>query len=165
MTLYISRLKFRPLTWRNTHPYVLVDRFEDVTPPETLHAAPHVRWAALPVLVGCLFSFFFLAVACLCGLDGWGWGWGDGWSEKGRLLWLGGFDPSSQVHRPTQPPTTQPQPTPPPPNLQSERELVLYGYVRGSHLKPGMKVHLIGAGDFDMASVRACVRSLCTHVM
>ena len=32
---------------------------------------------------------------------------------------------------------------------------MLYGYVRGSHLKPGMKVHLIGAGDFAMASVDA----------
>lgn len=42
---------------------------------------------------------------------------------------------------------------------QCERELVLYGYVRGSHLKPGMKVHLIGAGDFDMASVRAAKRN------
>ncbi len=31
---------------------------------------------------------------------------------------------------------------------------MLYGYVRGSHLKAGMKVHLIGAGDFDMAAVR-----------
>ena len=43
ITLYISRLKFRPLTWRNTHPYVLVDRFEDVTAPEKLQATPQVR--------------------------------------------------------------------------------------------------------------------------
>lgn len=48
ITLYVSRLKFRPLTWRNTHPYVLVDRFEDVTPPEKLQAAPNVRcWSFL----------------------------------------------------------------------------------------------------------------------
>jgi ribosome biogenesis protein BMS1 len=35
-----------------------------------------------------------------------------------------------------------------------ERSIVLYGYVRGTHLKPNMKVHLIGVGDFDMGSVR-----------
>lgn len=40
--LTISRLKFRPLTWRNTHPYVVVDRFEDVTPQETLAHNPNV---------------------------------------------------------------------------------------------------------------------------
>lgn len=45
-------------------------------------------------------------------------------------------------------------------HTQCERELVLYGYVRGSHLKPGMKVHLIGAGDFDMASVRIVMHCL-----
>lgn len=27
-------MKFHPLSWRASHPYILVDRFEDVTPPE-----------------------------------------------------------------------------------------------------------------------------------
>ncbi|GFP82885.1 ribosome biogenesis protein bms1 homolog [Phtheirospermum japonicum] len=31
---FISVMKFPPLSWRVSHPYVLVDRFEDVTPPE-----------------------------------------------------------------------------------------------------------------------------------
>ena len=31
---FISVAKFRPLSWRTSHPYVLADRFEDVTPPE-----------------------------------------------------------------------------------------------------------------------------------
>jgi ribosome biogenesis protein BMS1 len=31
---FISVLKFHPLSWRAAHPYILVDRFEDVTPPE-----------------------------------------------------------------------------------------------------------------------------------
>ncbi|KAJ7980660.1 Ribosome biogenesis protein BMS1 [Quillaja saponaria] len=31
---FISVMKFHPLSWRTSHPYVLVDRFEDVTPPE-----------------------------------------------------------------------------------------------------------------------------------
>ncbi|PQQ11065.1 hypothetical protein Pyn_16092 [Prunus yedoensis var. nudiflora] len=31
---FISVMKFHPLSWRTAHPYVLVDRFEDVTPPE-----------------------------------------------------------------------------------------------------------------------------------
>lgn len=51
ITLYISRLKFRPLTWRNSHPYVLVDRFEDVTPPEKLQAAPQVGRVAAYTMV------------------------------------------------------------------------------------------------------------------
>ncbi|CAL5347849.1 unnamed protein product [Camellia sinensis] len=34
---FISVMKFHPLSWRTTHPYVLVDRFEDVTPPERVH--------------------------------------------------------------------------------------------------------------------------------
>ncbi|XP_044014828.1 ribosome biogenesis protein BMS1 homolog [Aphidius gifuensis] len=33
---FISVMKFRPLTWRTSHPYVLVDRIEDLTPPETI---------------------------------------------------------------------------------------------------------------------------------
>ena len=37
---FISVMKFRPLTWRQTHPYLLADRFEDVTPGEALHANP-----------------------------------------------------------------------------------------------------------------------------
>ncbi|KAK7257890.1 hypothetical protein RIF29_32200 [Crotalaria pallida] len=31
---FISVMKFQPLSWRTSHPYVLVDRFEDITPPE-----------------------------------------------------------------------------------------------------------------------------------
>ncbi|CAB3363683.1 Hypothetical predicted protein [Cloeon dipterum] len=31
---FISVMKFRPLTWRSTHPYLLADRIEDITPPE-----------------------------------------------------------------------------------------------------------------------------------
>uniref|UniRef100_A0A1D1YB91 Ribosome biogenesis protein BMS1 n=1 Tax=Anthurium amnicola TaxID=1678845 RepID=A0A1D1YB91_9ARAE len=31
---FISVMKFRPLSWRISHPYILVDRFEDITPPE-----------------------------------------------------------------------------------------------------------------------------------
>ena len=30
---FISVMKFRPLIWRNSHPYVLADRMEDVTDP------------------------------------------------------------------------------------------------------------------------------------
>lgn len=35
------------------------------------------------------------------------------------------------------------------------REIVFYGYVRGTHLKHGMKVHLIGIGDYSMTEVNA----------
>ncbi|CAN0488302.1 unnamed protein product, partial [Hapterophycus canaliculatus] len=34
VALYLSRTKFRPLRWRNTHPYVVVDRYEDITYPQ-----------------------------------------------------------------------------------------------------------------------------------
>ena len=30
-------MKFHSLSWRISHPYILVDRFEDVTPPERVH--------------------------------------------------------------------------------------------------------------------------------
>ncbi|KDO24224.1 hypothetical protein SPRG_09858 [Saprolegnia parasitica CBS 223.65] len=76
MMLYIARIKFRPLTWRNSHPYLLVDRFEDVTHPDAIQQNP------------------------VC-----------------------------------------------------DRKITLYGYLRGTHLKPGMKVHVAGAGDFYMESV------------
>lgn len=33
---FISVMKFRPLTWRTTHPYLLVDRVEDLTNPELI---------------------------------------------------------------------------------------------------------------------------------
>ncbi|KAE9593313.1 putative P-loop containing nucleoside triphosphate hydrolase, bms1/Tsr1-type G [Lupinus albus] len=34
---FISVMKFQPLSWRTSHPYVLVDRFEDITPSEKVH--------------------------------------------------------------------------------------------------------------------------------
>ena len=33
--------------------------------------------------------------------------------------------------------------------------MAFYGYVRGTNLKEGMKVHLIGVGDYGMAEVSA----------
>lgn len=33
---FISVMKHHPLSWRTAHPYVLVDRLEDVTPPEKI---------------------------------------------------------------------------------------------------------------------------------
>jgi len=40
LQLYISRAKYRPLVWRNTHPYVLVDRHEDLTNPNDVEENP-----------------------------------------------------------------------------------------------------------------------------
>ncbi|XP_070608089.1 ribosome biogenesis protein BMS1 homolog [Erythrolamprus reginae] len=37
---FISVMKFRPLTWQTTHPYVLVDRMEDLTNPEAIRVNP-----------------------------------------------------------------------------------------------------------------------------
>jgi ribosome biogenesis protein BMS1 len=42
LSLYISRMKFRPMSWRLTHPYLLVDRLEDVTNPVVIEQDPVV---------------------------------------------------------------------------------------------------------------------------
>ena len=41
--LYISRMKTRPLTWRNTHPFLLVDRMEDITDPKRIDENPNCK--------------------------------------------------------------------------------------------------------------------------
>ncbi|XP_060097011.1 ribosome biogenesis protein BMS1 homolog [Heteronotia binoei] len=37
---FISVMKFRPLTWQTSHPYVLADRMEDLTNPEVVRVNP-----------------------------------------------------------------------------------------------------------------------------
>ncbi|PRP84524.1 hypothetical protein PROFUN_05859 [Planoprotostelium fungivorum] len=37
---FISIVKFRPLQWRSSHPYVIADRMEDITPPHLVHKNP-----------------------------------------------------------------------------------------------------------------------------
>ena len=73
---FVFCVQFRPLIWRNTHPYVLVDRHEDITHPNLTDQDP-----------------------------------------------------------------------------DCDRSVTFYGWVRGSHLKAGQKVHLIGVGDYNMAEV------------
>ncbi|KAH9783366.1 Bms1-type G domain-containing protein [Citrus sinensis] len=73
---FISVLKFPPLSWRTSHPYVLVDRFEDVTPPERVRM-----------------------------------------------------------------------------NNKCDRNVTIYGYLRGCNLKKGIKVHIAGVGDYSLAGV------------
>ncbi|XP_060080432.1 ribosome biogenesis protein BMS1 homolog [Ylistrum balloti] len=70
---FISVMKFRPLQWRITHPYILVDRTEDITDPETARR-----------------------------------------------------------------------------NRKCDRNISLYGYVRGTHLKNRSNVHIPGCGDFTI---------------
>lgn len=41
--LYISRMKTRPLTWRNSHPFVLVDRLEDITDRKEVDKDPNCK--------------------------------------------------------------------------------------------------------------------------
>jgi len=36
---------------------------------------------------------------------------------------------------------------------ECERSVTFYGYVRGTHFKPNMKVHLIGVGDFFTSEI------------
>ncbi|KAL5732273.1 Glycoside hydrolase 2 [Ranunculus cassubicifolius] len=73
---FISVMKFHPLSWRASHPYVLVDRFEDITPPEKIQE-----------------------------------------------------------------------------NKKCDRNVTLYGYLRGCNMKKGTKVHIAGVGDYALAGV------------
>mmetsp|Transcript_34959 Transcript_34959/g.39852 ORF Transcript_34959/g.39852 Transcript_34959/m.39852 type:complete len:1173 (-) Transcript_34959:212-3730(-) len=43
LKLFMSRVKYRPLIWRNTHPYVLVDRHEDITHPSKIEEDGNCR--------------------------------------------------------------------------------------------------------------------------
>ena len=39
---FISVMKVRPLVWREAHPYLIADRMEDITDPESLRVNPKV---------------------------------------------------------------------------------------------------------------------------
>ncbi|XP_020698587.1 ribosome biogenesis protein BMS1 homolog isoform X1 [Dendrobium catenatum] len=73
---FISVMKHHPLSWRAVHPYLLVDRFEDLTPSERLHS-----------------------------------------------------------------------------NKKCDRNIILYGYLRGCNMKRATKVHIAGVGDFSLAGL------------
>ncbi len=77
MALHLSRVKFRPLIWRNTHPYILADRREDLTQPQLVFENPNC-----------------------------------------------------------------------------DRDVALYGFVRGTHFRQGGVVHLLGGGDFEIDDVK-----------
>eukprot|EP01035_Chromulina_nebulosa_P018303 gene18303-23988_t len=78
LSLTLMRTKCRPLVWRNSHSYLLIDRVEDITS-------------------------------------------------------------NTKVQE----------------DSKCNRDVALYGYVRGTHLKIGSSVHLIGAGDFAVDAVKA----------
>ncbi|XP_078159429.1 P-loop containing nucleoside triphosphate hydrolases superfamily protein [Carex rostrata] len=73
---FISVIKPTPLTWRMAHPYLLVDRLEDATPPHKVHT-----------------------------------------------------------------------------DKKCDRNVILYGYLRGCNMKKGSKVHITGVGDFSVAGM------------
>ncbi|KAJ7071858.1 GTP binding protein [Mycena belliarum] len=77
LSRFVSVMKFRPLVFRNAHPYLLADRIEDLTPREEVRLS------------------------------------------KGKC----------------------------------DRTVTVYGYVRGTNLRMGSKVHIPGVGDLDMKSV------------
>ncbi|KAJ7855870.1 GTP binding protein [Mycena olivaceomarginata] len=78
LSRFVSVMKFRPLVFRNAHPYLLADRIEDLTPREEVRLS------------------------------------------KGKC----------------------------------DRTVTVYGYVRGTNLRLGTKVHVPGVGDLDMKSRR-----------
>ncbi|KAJ1725171.1 Glycoside hydrolase 2 (Mannanase, beta-galactosidase) [Coemansia erecta] len=73
LSRFISVVKLRPLTWRNSHPYMLADRVQDLTDPEILETNP-----------------------------------------------------------------------------KANRTVALYGYLRGTHMKGKDRVHIPGAGDYQL---------------
>jgi ribosome biogenesis protein BMS1 len=73
---FISVAKFRPLIWRNTHPYIIADRLEEATDPELLRQ-----------------------------------------------------------------------------DVRCDRSVILYGYNRGTYMRPGQTIHFAGVGDFTMADI------------
>ncbi|KAK7690130.1 hypothetical protein QCA50_006779 [Cerrena zonata] len=77
LSRFISVMKFRPLVFRNSHPYLLADRIEDLTPREQVR------------------------------------------ESKGKC----------------------------------DRTVTLYGYLRGTNLRMGTKVHVPGVGDLEMKTV------------
>ncbi|KAF9523880.1 hypothetical protein CPB83DRAFT_910290 [Crepidotus variabilis] len=77
LSRFISVMKFRPLIFRNSHPYLLADRIEDLTPRELVR------------------------------------------TSEGKC----------------------------------DRTVTLYGYVRGTNLRMGTKVHIPGVGDLDIQGV------------
>jgi len=79
LSRFISVMKFRPLVFRNTHPYLLADRLEDLTPRELVRTSKN----------------------------------------------------------------------------KCDRTVTVYGYVRGTNLRLGTKVHIPGVGDLDLTSVTA----------
>jgi ribosome biogenesis protein BMS1 len=76
LSRFISVMKFRPLVFRNAHPYLLADRLEDLTPRETVRLNP-----------------------------------------------------------------------------KADRTTTVYGYLRGTNLRPGTRVHVPGVGDLSIASI------------
>ncbi|KAJ7644258.1 GTP binding protein [Roridomyces roridus] len=77
LSRFVGVMKFRPLVFRNAHPYLLADRIEDLTPREQVRLS------------------------------------------KGKC----------------------------------DRTVTVYGFVRGTNLRMGTKVHIPGVGDLDMKSV------------
>lgn len=73
---FISVMKFRPLSWRIAHGYMVADRMEDLTPPERVEADAHC-----------------------------------------------------------------------------DRDVALYGYLRGAPLRPGATLHVAGVGDHEVAEI------------
>ncbi|KAF9651316.1 DUF663-domain-containing protein [Thelephora ganbajun] len=76
LSRFIATMKFRPLVFRNSHPYLLADRMEDLTPREEVRLS------------------------------------------EGKC----------------------------------DRRITLYGYLRGTNLQQRSKIHIPGAGDFEIAS-------------
>ncbi|KAF9487769.1 DUF663-domain-containing protein [Pleurotus eryngii] len=77
LSRFVSVMKFRPLVFRNTHPYLLADRLEDLTPRELIR------------------------------------------TSKGKC----------------------------------DRTVTVYGYIHGTNLRLGTKVHIPGVGDLDVKSI------------
>jgi len=118
LSLYISRMKFRPLTWRTSHPHVLVDRYEVRVACAMPRRKRHMRSLTHRLLLVALLSLTVDLAFC--------------------LLAFQDITPPAILQS----------------NPNTNRRVVMFGYLRGTNLRANTTVHICGAGDFNLNSVR-----------
>ena len=160
---FIAVMKFRPLSWRTAHPYLLTDRFEvpclrRLSPmtccwtacPHLLHVRAHVAAPMHPGMKddkperlttesrgSCLHA--------LCPLAARSYRWG-----APPVAWdvLHGAckEPCCACFQDITPPERVAA------DALCDREVTLYGFLRGANLKPGARAHLAGVGDLPVSN-------------
>jgi hypothetical protein len=131
-------MKFRPLTWRQAHPYLVADRCTAGCGAR-LHVPPAVLLCSSLIPAAQLTSTLFAG-------------------------------PPSHTRVP--PPHLHPRFEDITPseavreNPRCDRDIALYGYVRGTNWKEGTRVHIAGVGDYSVGGwvgARGCAGGGCAN--